>query len=82
MANFCVFLRLTVLCSVTLSQAYARSKHFLIETADEKAVDEPASLNRQGSYPVGGPCSMMCDEESPQYDNDRCAECIAMMVLD
>merc|ERR1712179_627422 len=40
------YFRLALLCSVILSQVPARAKHFLIQTADDIAVDEAASLNQ------------------------------------
>ena len=52
-------------------QADARPRHLLIETEDEAAVDEPASLNRKGSCPMclnvqwelsQEECTKMCKE--------------------
>ena len=51
--NICV----TASC---FSQARARPGHFLIETDDETAVDEPASLNRQGPDDLDEQCLVSC----------------------
>ena len=42
------------------SQTHARSRHFLIKTADKTAVDEPTSLNKKGlSYAA---CVEVCEK--------------------
>ena len=55
-------------------QARARPKHFLIETADEKAVEKPTSLNRQ-LHPIDElRCDNMC-KKKPDH-----ASCVAMCM--
>ena len=46
----------------------------MIETADEKAVDEAARLNRQGSG-LDELCDIICNKDDPEYDFDRCVQC-------
>ena len=56
----CNLLNICVTASY-FSQAHARPRHFLIETAYETAVHEPASLNRQGpSDKANDECAQEC----------------------
>ena len=69
--NICV----TASC---FSQTHARPVHFLIETADETAVDEPASLNRQGpSNKANDKCAGVCKADN-YIDRTICEGCKIM----
>jgi len=83
MLNYGDYLHLALLCSFTLSQTHARSKHYLVETADnydETGISLASDEGNKNGCPkkqprVGNPCSVPGSERCSYGSECCCGRC-------